>query len=89
MRWSNESEGEETLCWGYEKGCSEETRLFVPHCDEPPEPWTQTMEAKHDMFWKQGDFGYVKQEVDSMLYLCHPQQSSGKKSLEKQIENVS
>ena len=32
------------------------------------------MEGKHHMFWTQGDFGYVKQEVDSMMALCVPKQ---------------
>ncbi len=26
-------------CWGYEKGCSKENRLFVPQCEGPPAPW--------------------------------------------------
>lgn len=30
---------EEELCWGYEKGCTIEKRLFVPRCDEPALPW--------------------------------------------------
>ena len=50
----------------------EQNRLFVPHCDEPPKPWSSTMEGKTDMFWAQGDFGYIKQEVDSMMDLCTP-----------------
>ena len=81
-----EEEGE-GLCWGYERGCTEERRLFVPTCDEPANPWTKTMEEKHNLFWTQGDFGYVKQEVDSMLQLCYPPWS--KDSLEKQLERVS
>ena len=31
------------------------------------------MEEKHELFWKQGDFGYVKDVVDSMMTLCKPQ----------------
>lgn len=30
------------------------------------------MEGKHEEFWNQGDFGYVKKEVDSMMTLCKP-----------------
>ena len=33
------AEEEEELCWGYEKGCTSEKRLFVPRCDEPAMPW--------------------------------------------------
>lgn len=31
------------------------------------------MDGKHEEFWRQGDFGYVKKEVDSMMTLCKPQ----------------
>ena len=31
------------------------------------------IEGKHEEFWNQGDFGYVKKEVDSMMTLCKPQ----------------
>lgn len=79
--------GEKTPCWGYEKGCTEEKRLFVPHCDEPAKPWTQTLEEKHEMFWRQGDFGYIKQEMESMMQLCYPLQQKGK-SFKEQIESV-
>ena len=27
------------LCWGYEKGCKKENRLFVPQCEGPSRPW--------------------------------------------------
>ena len=71
------------LCWGYEKGCTEELRLFVPHCDDPPKPWATTMEEKTELFWKQGDFGYVKQEVDSTMLLCAPPQGGGVGEIER------
>jgi len=31
-----------------------------------------SMEAKHDLFWTQADFGYVKDIVDSTMKLCKP-----------------
>ena len=31
------------------------------------------MDGKHEEFWRQGDFGYVKKEVDSIMTLCKPQ----------------
>ena len=87
------------LCWGYEKGCTEERRLFTPQCDEPAKPWcalilsmpvrtvhiktcissfllqrAKDLEAKHELFWHQGDFGYVKDVVDSMLTICEPRE---------------
>ena len=30
------------------------------------------MEGKHEEFWNQGDFGYVKKELDTMMTLCKP-----------------
>lgn len=86
VEWE-ESRGEKDLCWGYEKGCTEETRLFVPRCDEPANPWARTLEEKHDIFWRQGDFGYIKQEVDTMIRLCYPPQEN-RSSFEKQIDGV-
>ncbi len=29
---------DDVLCWGYEKKCSKERRLFVPHCEGPAKP---------------------------------------------------
>ncbi len=26
-------------CWGYEKGCTEDIRLFVPQCEGSASPW--------------------------------------------------
>ena len=39
------------------------------------------------MFWRQGDFGYAKQVVDTMMALCYPQQKG--RSFKQQIESVS
>lgn len=36
------------------------------------------MEEKHHEFWMQGDFGYVKKEMDSMMTLCTPNTEVGK-----------
>lgn len=33
---------------------------------------THSMEAKHELFWTQADFGYVKEVVDSVMKLCMP-----------------
>ena len=38
-----------------------------------PSPRASNMEEKHELFWKQGDFGYVKDVADSMMTLCKPQ----------------
>ncbi|CAI8028714.1 EGF domain-specific O-linked N-acetylglucosamine transferase [Geodia barretti] len=65
-------EREGGLCWGYERDCTEDNRLFVPRCDGSPKPWAQTMEGKMELFWTQADFGYVKKVVDSLAILCSP-----------------
>lgn len=39
---------------------------------------SKTMAGKHEEFWKQGDFGYVKKEMDSMMTLCKPKKTVGK-----------
>ena len=31
------------------------------------------MEEKHELFWNQGDFGYVKAVTDSMMPICSPE----------------
>ena len=31
------------------------------------------MESKAEEFWEQGDFGYVKKELDTFKTLCKPQ----------------
>lgn len=33
------SEVPKDMCWGYEKGCSNTNRLFVPKCEGPSSPW--------------------------------------------------
>ncbi len=35
------------------------------------------IEGKAEDFWKQGDFGYVKKEMDSLTTLCKPQVKVG------------
>ena len=35
------------------------------------------MEAKHELFWTQADFGYVKEVVNSIVSLCKPQHKVG------------
>lgn len=28
-------QGDKDLCWGYEKGCNNKRRLFIPQCEKP------------------------------------------------------
>lgn len=38
-RLSLEDDLPEDMCWGYEKECTKERRLFVPQCGGSPSPW--------------------------------------------------
>ena len=35
------------------------------------------MDSKQEEFWRQGDFGYVKNEVDSLKTICKPSTKVG------------
>ena len=36
---ADEADSIKNLCWGYEKDCRKENRLFLPQCQSPPKPW--------------------------------------------------
>ena len=36
---ADEADSVKNLCWGYEKDCRKENRLFLPQCQSPPKPW--------------------------------------------------
>ena len=62
-----------TQCWGYEANCKTEKRLFLPQCPEDSRGWTKSKQEQVDMFWKHGDFGYVKQRLAEMTTYCSPE----------------
>lgn len=39
------------------------------------------MDGKHEEFWRQGDFGYVKNEIDTLKTICKPSAKVGGWSL--------
>ena len=39
LRGGGGGEVPEDMCWGYEKNCSKEKRLFVPKCEGAAKPW--------------------------------------------------
>ncbi|XP_072136636.1 EGF domain-specific O-linked N-acetylglucosamine transferase isoform X1 [Mobula birostris] len=59
-------------CWGYEKNCKPEYRFSYPVCSEAASGWANTIEGAEEIFWKQGDFGYVKGMLHEMKTLCEP-----------------
>ncbi|KAM4721955.1 EGF domain-specific O-linked N-acetylglucosamine transferase [Rhinophrynus dorsalis] len=59
-------------CWGYEKSCTAEHRFSYPVCDHVDFGWAKNMEGAQEIFWRQADFGYVKEKMDETQILCHP-----------------
>uniref|UniRef100_A0A8C2J5N5 EGF domain-specific O-linked N-acetylglucosamine transferase n=1 Tax=Cyprinus carpio TaxID=7962 RepID=A0A8C2J5N5_CYPCA len=55
-------------CWGYEKSCSPEHRFSYPVCTSLDSGWY----AAQELFWKQADFGYVRERLSEMKTLCKP-----------------
>ncbi|XP_072328392.1 EGF domain-specific O-linked N-acetylglucosamine transferase isoform X1 [Scyliorhinus torazame] len=59
-------------CWGYENKCKPEYRFSYPMCTDATSGWANTIEAAQDIFWKQADFGYVKEMLRELQTLCEP-----------------
>ncbi|KAJ3603025.1 hypothetical protein NHX12_030769 [Muraenolepis orangiensis] len=56
-----------TACWGYEKNCTPEKSFNYPVCSKADVRWAQTVDEARDLFWKQADFGYVRERLSEML----------------------
>ncbi|XP_074986328.1 EGF domain-specific O-linked N-acetylglucosamine transferase isoform X2 [Caretta caretta] len=59
-------------CWGYERSCKPEYRFGYPVCDYVETGWANDIETAQQIFWKQADFGYVKERLDEMKTHCKP-----------------
>ncbi|XP_073448309.1 EGF domain-specific O-linked N-acetylglucosamine transferase [Aquarana catesbeiana] len=59
-------------CWGYEESCRKEHRFSYPVCDKVDFAWAKNLKEAEEVFWRQADFGYVKERIDEMQVLCHP-----------------
>ncbi|XP_048878340.1 EGF domain-specific O-linked N-acetylglucosamine transferase [Brienomyrus brachyistius] len=57
-------------CWGYEKDCSPEKRFGYPICTKVDTGWVSSLAAAQDLFWRQADFGYVRERQDEMKTFC-------------------
>ncbi|XP_075430398.1 EGF domain-specific O-linked N-acetylglucosamine transferase isoform X2 [Ascaphus truei] len=60
-------------CWGYEKSCEKEHRFSYPACDRVDFGWAKNIEGAQEVFWKQADFGYVRERLAETQTLCQPQ----------------
>ncbi|XP_068109934.1 EGF domain-specific O-linked N-acetylglucosamine transferase [Hyperolius riggenbachi] len=59
-------------CWGYEKFCRKDQRPNFPECYGVDFGWAKNLEEAQEVFWKQADFGYVKERIEETQVLCHP-----------------
>ncbi|XP_027011599.2 EGF domain-specific O-linked N-acetylglucosamine transferase isoform X2 [Tachysurus fulvidraco] len=59
-------------CWGYEMSCSPEHRFSFPTCTSVDSAWARTVQMAQEIFWKQADFGYVKERLSEMKTICTP-----------------
>lgn len=61
---------DKSACWGYEKNCDPKERFSYPVCTKADTGWARTLEAAQEVFWKQADFGYVKERLSELKVLC-------------------
>ncbi|KAM5148914.1 EGF domain-specific O-linked N-acetylglucosamine transferase [Mantella aurantiaca] len=61
-------------CWGYESSCRKEQRFGSSVCDKVDSAWAKTLAEAEDVFWRQADFGYVRERLGEVQVLCHPRQ---------------
>ncbi|XP_040424652.1 EGF domain-specific O-linked N-acetylglucosamine transferase isoform X1 [Cygnus olor] len=59
-------------CWGYEKSCKSDYRFSYPVCDYVETGWANDIETAQQIFWKQADFGYVRERLNEMKTHCKP-----------------
>ncbi|MEQ2204485.1 hypothetical protein XENOCAPTIV_013757, partial [Xenoophorus captivus] len=59
-----------SVCWGYEKNCDSEKRFSYPVCTKANSGWARSLDAAQELFWKQADFGYVKERLSELKTLC-------------------
>ncbi|NXT97628.1 EOGT transferase, partial [Buphagus erythrorhynchus] len=59
-------------CWGYEKSCRSENRFSYPVCDYVETGWASDIETAQQIFWKQADFGYVRERLSEVKTHCKP-----------------
>ncbi|KAL2091396.1 hypothetical protein ACEWY4_013659 [Coilia grayii] len=59
-------------CWGYEKNCSPANRMGYPVCSTVDSGWASSVPAGQELFWKQADFGYVRERRNELKTLCKP-----------------
>lgn len=60
-------------CWGYESYCPSEQRYSFPNCHGDHRGWVKSKSEQRDLFFTQGDFGYIRERKKEMMHICLPQ----------------
>lgn len=61
---------DQSACWGYEKNCDRKKSFGFPVCTKADSGWAHSIDAAQELFWKQADFGYVKERLSELKTLC-------------------
>lgn len=69
-----DGESKNMPCWGYEDDCNPLNQFSKPRCIHLHQPWAKTMEDQVQLFWEQGDFGYIKKMKSQVMELCQPKE---------------
>lgn len=59
-------------CWGYEQGCKFQDSYSIPSCPGDHKGWVKTKQDQLKTFHTQGDFGYVREQLQEMMVMCEP-----------------
>ncbi|XP_063234785.1 EGF domain-specific O-linked N-acetylglucosamine transferase isoform X2 [Bacillus rossius redtenbacheri] len=60
------------VCWGYERDCDRKKAYSVPSCPGDHRGWVKTKEDQLNTFYTQGDFGYIRDQLDELMVMCEP-----------------
>lgn len=61
-----------TACWGYEPNCKMQESYSMPSCPGEHRGWAKTKQEQFNIFYSQGDFGYVRDQMQEMMVMCEP-----------------
>nr|CAD7459187.1 unnamed protein product [Timema tahoe] len=60
------------VCWGYERDCKPQNSYSTPSCPGDHRGWVKTKQDQLRTFYTQGDFGYVRDQLQEMMVMCEP-----------------
>ncbi|GLG99761.1 EGF domain-specific O-linked N-acetylglucosamine transferase [Gryllus bimaculatus] len=63
---------DKNVCWGYEHGCRAQNSYSRPSCPGDHKGWVKTKQDQLNTFYSQGDFGYIKDQLQEMMVICEP-----------------